>query len=565
MARNHEATVLARGGQQCQGCNRDRYGDRDRGRSRRWARLGAIGAVVTTMLVVATGGVAGASSPTYTAKATSAGAEIDLFGTQVTGGSATVVVDTSSPSVTAQGSGSLTPALVESRTATVTTDGSSQVEPKSCSQGGALPGGMPVDLSLGLACASASANLSASNLPSGSASGGLAGLDVSVAGLLEQIIQSGGNQLFAALQQVLGQLNGTPLGSGTTACPSASGGSGSSSVSSNPLSGLSGSGAGSPLSTLLGTLGTSGSPLSTLLGSLGLGSATSGNPLSGLTGGSGGSAPAAGALGNLLEGLCQTLTNVQNVVKQAQAPQTLVVKLGPAAASITGTDPNAATATASGSTADIQVLPGVGCTASSLAACIADPSAYAAPLIEIQVAPAKSVDTFDGTSWTPTSTGSLATIDLNIPGFAQSISLAAGQSQDLLAGTPLETVIDLGSASTSGTVGSANGATVDLLKGVSGGILLNLGQATTTAATGSVSPATLAGGCATTNTCAQTSPGSPQVQALASSPTAVHTGEWWSGSLPILAGLAALGGGLIGWPRLRRISAIARLLARARR
>ncbi len=514
------------------------------------------------MLVMATGGVAGAASPTYTAKATSTGAEIDLFGTQVTGGSATVTVDTSAPSVTAQGSGTLTPALVENPTATVTTDGTSKVQPKACSQGGALPGGMPVDLRLGIACASASASLSAANLPSGSASGGLAGLDVSVAGLLEQIIQSGGNQLFSALQQVLGQLNGTPLGSGTSACPSVPG---SSSASSNPLSGLSGSGSGSPLGTLLGTLGTSGSPLSTLLGSLGLGSGMSGNPLSNLTGASGGSAAATGILGNLLEGLCQTLTNVQNVVKQAQAPQTLVVKLGPAAASIIGTDPNAATATASGATADIQVLPGVGCDASSLAACITDPSAYAVPLIEIQVAPAKSVDTFDGTSWTPTSTGALATIDLNIPGFAQSISLAAGQSQDLLAGTPLETVVDLGSASTSGTVGSANGATVDLLKGVNGGILLNLGQATTTAATGSVPPATLAGGCTTANTCAQTSPGSPQVQALASAPTAVHTGEWWSGSLPFLAGLAAAGGGLIGWPRLRRTWVVDRLLARARR
>lgn len=539
------------------------------GRRWAWARAGAVAAVVATMVGVTTAGIAGASTsaPTYTAKASSVGAEIDLFGTELTGGTATVSADTAAPTVTASGSGTLTPALTETQSATVSSDGTSQTKSNTCSQGGGLPGGLPIGVSLGLACASASAALSAANLPTGAASGGLAALNVSVSGLLNQILSSGGDQLFSALQQVLGQLNGTPLGTGTTTCPSvaSSGSSGSSSSSSSGAGGSSSSGSsGSPLSTLLGTLSSPGSPLSTLLGSLGLGSGTSGNPLSGLTGAGSGSSAAAGVLGNLLGGLCQTLTNVENVVKSVPVPQTLVVNLGPASASIAGTSPTSATATAHGSTADIQILPGVGCDASTLTACVTDPSAYAVPLVEIKVAPASSTDTFNGTTWTPTGSGSVATVDLNIPGFAQTISIAAGQSQDLLAGTPLETVIDLGSASTSGTTSTANGATVDLLKGVNGGILLNLGSTTSTGTTAAVTPSTQAAvSCTASGTCPP-APVTPVTQA-AVAPTSVHTGEFWAGSLPFLAGLGSFGALLIGWPRLRRTAAMGRLLARSRR
>lgn len=519
--------------------------------------LAAVAGVAVVVLGVATGGVAVAASPTYTAQATSTGAEINLFGTELTGGQATVAVDTASPSVTATGSGTLTPALVEKQTASVTKDGTSQNEPNACSQGGGLPAGLPIGLSLGLACASASASLGVTNLPTGTASATVAPVTANVAGLLNEILKSGGDELFTALQGVLGQLN-TALGTGTASCPSASG-SGTGSSGSNPLSGLTsvlGSGQGtSALTSLLGTLGSSGSPLSSLLGSLGLGGTTSsgGSPLSTLTG-SGGSST--GLLGNLLEGVCQTLTNIQRVVGSAQAPSTAVVSVGPATASVTGTGPDSAVATAHGATLDIQLLPDVGCTASTLTACITDPTAYEAPLVEIEVAPASSTDTFNGSTWTPTSTGALATIHLNIPGFAQTISLATGQSLDLLAGTPLETVIDLGSASTSGSTATANGATVDLLKGVSGGILLNLGATTVTGDVTAATPQTLPSH-------------SPTPQLLGSTgsttPTVVHTGEWWAGSLPFLGGLGAIGGALIAWPRLRRLSAVARLVGRARR
>lgn len=518
-----------------------------------WARLGAIAAVSMTMLGVATGGVASAAAPTYSATATATGAQINLFGTELTGGKATVAVDTATPSVTAEGVGTLTPGLVEDQKAAVTADGATQTKANACSQGGGTPAGTPITLSLGLACSSASAALSSTNLPNGAATGEVAGLNVNVAGLLNQIIQSGGNQLFGALQQVLGQLNSS-LGTGTKACPSAAGATGSGSGSFSEMAATP-SGA-SALTSLLGTLSNSGSPLSSVLGTLGLGGSNS--PLTGATNGTSSSAPSAGALGNLLEGLCQTLTNVENVVKSSPAPNTLVVKVGPASASVVGTAPDAATATAQGATLDVQILPGVGCT-SSLTNCITDPSAYAAPLVEIKVADAKSTDVFNGTTWVPSGSGSVAEIDLNIPGFAQTISVAPGQSQDLLAGTPLETVIDLGSASTTGTTNTAHGATVDLLKGVNGGILLNLGSTTTTG-----TPVTTAA--VTQASSGGSSPTGPVTLASGgSSPTAVHTGLWFAGSLPFLLGFGALGGTLIGWPRLRRTSLMTRLLARARR
>jgi hypothetical protein len=208
----------------------------------------------------------------------------------------------------------------------------------------------------------------------------------------------------------------------------------------------------------------------------------------------------------------------------------------------------------------VQVLPGVGCDASSLTACITDPSAYAVPLIDIQIAPAESTDSWDGTNWHPTTTAALATVALNIPGDAQTITVAPGQSLDLLAGTPLETVIDLGSASTSGWKGGANGATVDLAKGINGGILLDLGSSHIS---GTDSPATPAVAPKTVHSTPAVVPA--QVTGV-STPTLVHTGAWWSGSLPYIAGFAVLGSGLLAWPRLRRTSkGLGSLLRAARR
>lgn len=505
-------------------------------------------------------GVASATTATYSAQAKSAGLVINLFGTELTGGTATASVNSGTPSASAEGVGTLTPGLVEDQKATANGNGQSQNFPKQCAQGGGTPSSSPVGVTIGLACSSAAASVSG-GVPSASATGEVAGIDVNAASVLNQIITSGGNQLFSGIQQVLGQLNGTPLGTGSAACPDPNAASGTTSSSTADSSTTSTTTASNPLSALAGTASVPGSPLNTLLGSLGLSSSSA--------------ASSPGPLGSLLQGLCQTLTNVENVVKGANPPSTLVVDVGPASASVNGTASNTAQATATGATAEIQVLPGVGCDASSLAACITSPSTYAAPLIDIKVAPAKASDSWDGTSWTPNTTAALASVDLNIPGDAQTISIPAGQSLDLLAGTPLETVVDLGSATTSGSgsstgSGTANGATLDVAKGVNGGILLDLGSSGVTGGDSPASPAV-------TQSVRQNPTTTPAVVAAAApvaaapavapvaSPTLVHTGAWWSGSLPYIAGLAALGAGLLGWPKLRRTSRLLGTLLRAAR
>lgn len=501
------------------------------------------------------------TATTYTGSAQASGLVINLFGTQLTGGTAKASVDSAVPSADAEGVGTLTPGMVEDQKASASGNSTSQTKDKACSQGGGSPASSPIGVTLGLACSSALANVTADGVPSAAATGEIAGLDVNLSGVLNQIISSGGNQLFAGIQQVLGQLNGSPLGTGTTACPDTSVSSSSvSTAGNNTASGTSSSQSttgvpSNPLTALAGTASVPGSPLNTLLGSLGLGSSTA--------------ASSPGPLGGLLQGLCQTLTNIEHVVALPNPPSTLVVDVGPASASV-GPDAynnNVPTAKADGATAEVQVLPGVGCDAASLADCILHPAQYAVPLIDIKVAPAHASSTWDGTSWAPKTTDSLATVDLNIPGSPETISIPAGQSQDLLAGTPLETVIDLGSASTSGSGSTAGGgsggggggtdtvtgASLDLAKGVNGGILLDLGTIHV-AGNGAAAPtSSLKNATIPPVVAAKSSPpaAAPAVAPIAS-PTLVHTGAWWSGSLPYLAGIAALGGGLLGWPRLRR-------------
>lgn len=523
------------------------------------ARAGMLAVAGFALLGYAEPGTASAATTTYAVQAKSAGLVVNVFGTQLTGGSATAAVNSATPSATAEGVGVLTPGLVEDQKASATAPGSSDSKQKACQQEGSLPSSSPVGVELGLACSSASASITSGGLPSASAMGQIAGLDVNVSGVLNQILSSGGDQLFSGIQQVLGQLNGSPLGSGTTACPASGSTAGSTAT---PASGSSASastgsgGAATPsqaLSSLAGTASVPNSPLNQLLGSLGLASSPA--------------ASSPGPLGNLLQGLCQTLTNIETVVKGANPPSTLVVDLGPASASATGTSSDSAEASAKGATAEVQVLPGVGCDASSLIACESDPSAYAVPLIDITVAPAVASDSFTGSKWTPSSKAALVTVALNIPGDAQTISVGPGQSLDLLSGTPLETVIDLGSASTSGSTGTANGATLDLAKGVNGGILLDLGSSTVSDAQ-TVAPATVQAAHSSPPAAtppAATPAAAPPAAPTLATPTLVHTGAWWSGSLPYLGGAGALGGGLLGWPRLRRAKGLRFLVRAARR
>lgn len=494
-----------------------------------------------SLLGYAVPGTAGASPATYTAQAQSEGLVINLFGTQLTGGVASAGVNSGTPSASAEGVGTLTPGLVEDQKASVNGNNQTQNHPKACQQGGSAPSSSPLGVTLGLSCSSAVATV-ANGVPSASATGEIAGLDVNATSILNQIISSGGDQLFSGIQQILGQLNGTPLGSGSTACPATSPSS-TSSTSTGGSSTTSTTTASNPLAALAGTAAEPGTPLNTLLGSLGLSASQS--------------ASSPGPLGTLINGLCQTLTNIQ---KLGAGTSTLVVDVGPASAQVLGTAANTATASAKGATAEVQILPGVG----------ASPSGGPAPLIDIHVAPAEADDSWDGTNWTPSTKSALATVDLNIPGDAQSISVSPGQHLDLLAGTPLETVIDLGSATTSGSGTSsgsdtANGATLDVAKGVNGGILLDLGSSRVT---GGDKAATVD---AAVVPPAHSNPATPSVISqsappeIAASPTLVHTGAWWSGSAPYIGGLAALGGGLLGWPRLRRTSKGLGMLLRAAR
>ncbi len=440
-----------------------------RGTLIRSAASGGAALVVLGMVAAGPAPVAGAAAATaYTASASASGLVVNLFGTELTGGKASVSVDSSTPSATAEGTGALTPALLGDAKASSSGAGTSQTTPQACSPlTGSTPAGTPLSVTLGVACGSASTAVPGGN-PQGSASGGIAGVTVNLAGVLNQVIQAGGSQLANGLTQVLNQVNGSPLGS-------------------TPL-------------------------------------------------------------GQLTQGVQQAVNNLQAVVAQTPAPETVTVALGPATASIRSAD-GSATATSAGQTADIRILPGVGSIGPNLT------GGTPAPLVEIQLAPASATSVFNGSAWTPSDHASVAVVSLNIPGFNQTIDLSPGQSQDLLAGTPLETVIDLGSATTTGSTAQADGATIDLLKGVQGGILLDLGSATSTGTLNAPAPAVAAsgGGSAPTTVPPTAEPSVPAPATLAAaSPTSVHTGEWWAGSTPILAVMAAAGGALLLLPRLRR-------------
>ncbi len=87
---------------------------------------------------------------------------------------------------------------------------------------------------------------------------------------------------------------------------------------------------------------------------------------------------------------------------------------------------------------------------------------------------------------------------------------------------------------------------------------------------GGVNTSNTASGAATTQATTVTTSGPtgtiPPVQTQAGgSPTSVHTGEWWAGSLPLIGVLAALGGGLIAWPRMREVPVVARLVTKVSR
>jgi hypothetical protein len=495
------------------------------------ARFVAIGALclsaATLFSVTTTLPVSAASGMTSAAQGT--GLQLVLFGTKITGGDASACVnETGSTATTANKNGDGTASLCNEEPGTYAasegegtlltsqgveldakaseqtagqTDGSTSSK---CAQGGTTPSGTPVLLSLGLSCVDAYAAVGSSGDPSASSMGEVANVTI-------------------GLNSVLAPLLGA----------SPSSGSGDSCNNEGSVGAL----VNSVCTALSNVSGSSPQPAS-----------------------------------SLFAGIKQALQNLYDVVTKNLDP-TVTIDVGQAKSAVT-TSSGALDASAQGSTLDISVLPGVGCAAPpgdstqpTLAQCTADSLSstpqYAAPLIEVVLAPAQSSVSDQGGTWSSTGQGSLATIDINIPGDQHTISLSPDVDQTILSGTPLQTTIDLGSAQTnhsaSGASSGAQGADINLLESstfpggsnTAGAVSADLGSTTTTAGSGPVATAAPL----------------PPVPATASvsSPTAVHTGEWWSGSMPFIAGFGLFGMALLGVPRLRRWQRASSVVSKASR
>lgn len=538
--------------------------------------------------LVTSGGVASASVAytAYSVNVTGAGLNLNLFGNKLAGGNsfacanygpaadqqknldgngnatACDVTKNGTPYMAyAQGEGTLlTPqglhALQTSSATSQTpaaTNGtvtsSSKVQPDGfvCSQlsTGGFQGQNGVGLDLGVACAQASSSLDAVGNPSAEATGDVAHLGVDLSGILAGIA------------------NGGTASTGTQdLCNQASGQS----------------------QVQIGALFNG---LCQALGSIGSGGANS--------------APA--PIGGLFDGISQALQDLRDVATNdtvpcplypsATAPASVCLEVGPAQSKIATASDGTVTASSIGETLEIDVLPGVGCTAgTSLATCALNDATHlsneaanptAAPLITVKVGPASCTETLNpaDATWSTSSYASVVDVDLNIPGDNIPIHIpgASGSGQTFASGTPLQGTIRIADASSTAPVGDSAGCagdslTVSLLEnnqfpgGSStpgqGAINVSLGNTNAGANAVGVGPAT------TSKTSPPPGPGPsgglpPVATQAATSPTAVHTGEWWSGSLPLLAILAALGGGLIGWPRLRRLPMVARLVTRSSR
>lgn len=215
------------------------------------------------------------------------------------------------------------------------------------------------------------------------------------------------------------------------------------------------------------------------------------------------------------------------------------------------------------------------------------------PLLRVQI-PSATAESCEGTGCTPPANACVSTpsggwsswydsglIDLSgtlidalhtlSNSFPDPIQIpSCGQAGALVNGidnSPLNALINLQLASATASGGGVKGSGLEVqilpTQAPGGGPVIDVnGAGITTTASGSASPATTPAGGGTP------SAGTPSAVGLtgaASSPTSVHTGEWWAGSLPLLAVLASIGAALIGWPRLRRFAPVARVIHRGGR
>ena len=181
-------------------------------------------------------------------------------------------------------------------------------------------------------------------------------------------------------------------------------------------------------------------------------------------------------IGNVAE-LDPALTTVKDLVSSVLETKTLEVELGASTSKVT-TNGTSVISEATAAGGEIRILP--------------TPELSAAPelsnvpvaTITIGSSAAKAVyDRASGVSAEPTFDAAIVTVKLSpalgLPAAASTITVKPGQTQTILAGTPLESTITVANGAivtnADGTKGAvADGVKLELLKGVSGGVILEL-------------------------------------------------------------------------------------------
>ena len=185
------------------------------------------------------------------------------------------------------------------------------------------------------------------------------------------------------------------------------------------------------------------------------------------------------------------------------------------------------------------------------------------PLLTVDVGKAVAAARIDQATGQVTESATAASVTVSVAppaGTAQTVSVTPGLSRSFFTGTPLQTTIALSAPSTTATSGraSASGVTVDLgqATGAVGGVELDLGAASVQAS--AAPPATAPSTPRTASDATATSGPSPALTGA----TTVHTGEPWSGPLPIaLLAMSLLAG--VGLLARRHLSGFGQLVGRA--
>jgi hypothetical protein len=445
---------------------------------------------------------------------------LDLFGTTITGGFSSAGIN-DGVAAASEAEGLLTPGLTSVSRANALQGEHTGANTSHCASP-SVPSQVAALLSISAACSQASSYSTKSGDAGASGSASVLTISVNLLGLL-----------------LHNQIPGLPgLGS---------------------IPGLGSLGKGAGLGSLPG-LGSLGKGLPSLpklpgLGSVGgLGSLTGGAKSKGGSSGSSPLSPILSALQSVFGPLPKipvagiSLSALINEITHSQATQLLKVVLG-ASQSSTSTSDGMGSAASSGGAVEIELLPGAG--------------QGGRPLLDVEVGAAsvKSVIGSTGHSYA-VDNPSLISITLSSPLGTKVINLAPGQSQTLLAGTPLASTIAAGYGTTAtapdGTESSgAQAVTLDLLQGVQGGIGVTLASpdasATPPATSAHTSPVP------TKTPPTHTAPTPSQGATPVPSATSPHTGLVWAGAMPYLLGAGLFGMALLALPKTRRL---ARLLRR---